>query len=183
MRIRVRVGPRRRADPEFKCAAHTREFSNSRPIAPSSMEVREFAAVFVFRRSRCSTISRVTRADSSGGFSQTSIGRAQALLTDLQSPSVAPAARIKCLSVCRKIAADSSESVTIRDIVSAPIIVDAATNARRFATSGRVLPNSAAMMSTSSIKACVAAARVFSSHRAISLPRAISGQPAEGSSL
>src|ERR1700730_16640380 len=79
--------------------------------------------------------------------------------------------------------ADRSESVTMRDIVSAPIIVDAATNARRFATSGRVLPDSAAMISTSSRKACVAAARVFSSHRAISLPSAASGQPPEGSSL
>ena len=75
------------------------------------------------------------------GFSQKSIGRAQASLTDLESPLVERAARIKCLSVCRKIAADSSESVTIRDIVRAPIIVDAATKARRLARSGRALPN------------------------------------------
>jgi hypothetical protein len=35
-----------------------------RSNAPSSIDVREFAAVFVFRRSRCSTIRRVVRADS-----------------------------------------------------------------------------------------------------------------------
>ena len=88
-----------------------------------------------------------------------------------------------CFSASRRMPADSSGSVTIRDIVTAPIIVAAATNARRLATSGRVLPDSAAMMFTSSRKACVAAARVFSSHRAISLPSAANGQPAEGSSL
>lgn len=40
--------------------------------------------------------------------------------------------------------ADRSESVIIRDIVSEPIIVDAAADARRRATSGRVFPNCAA---------------------------------------
>jgi len=50
--------------------------------------------------------------------------------------------------------ADTSESVTIRDIVSAPIIVDAATNARRFATSGRVLQTSAAMTPVGSAERC-----------------------------
>jgi hypothetical protein len=46
-----------------------------------------------------------------------------------------------CFSASRSISADSSGSVTIRDIVSAPIIMAAATNALRRATSGRVLPD------------------------------------------
>ena len=41
----------------------------------------------------------------------------------------------------RRMPTDSSESITIRDIVSAPIIVATTTNARRLATSGRVLSN------------------------------------------
>jgi len=81
---------------------------------------------------------------------------------------------------CRPIA---QNHVTIRDIVSAPIIVAAATNARRLARSGRVLPNCEAMICTNFRKPCVAAARVLSSPRAISLPSAATGQPSAGSSL
>ena len=76
--------------------------------------------------------------------------------------------------------ADNSGSVTIRDMVSAPIIVDTATRARRLAVAGGILPNCPAMISTSFRKPAVAAARVFSSLRASSLPIADSGHPAAG---
>ena len=71
---------------------------------------------------------------------------------------------VKLFSASRSISADNSGSVTIRDIVSAPIIVETATRARRLRVSGLALPNCPAMMSTSFRKPSVATARVFSSH-------------------
>src|SRR6266851_3191998 len=59
-------------------------------------------------------------------------------------------------------------------MVSAPIIVETATRARRLAVAGGSLPNCPAMISTSFRKPAVAAARVCSSLRVSSLPIAAS---------
>src|SRR6516225_1665258 len=86
-------------------------------------------------------------------------------------------ATIKLFSASRRISADSSGSVTMRDIVTAPIIVAAATRARRRASAVPAFP---ARMSTSLTKPAVAASRAFLSDRESSLPIAASGQPEAG---
>jgi len=65
----------------------------------------------------------------------------------------------------------------MRDIVRAPIIVDTATIARFFASSGFASSIWPATMSTSFRKAAVAVFQVSVSARANSLPRAARGQP------
>jgi hypothetical protein len=70
-----------------------------------------------------------------------------------------------------RISADSPGSVTTRAIVTAPIIVAAATRARRRASAVPAFP---ARMSTSLTKPTVAAARAFLSDRASSPPSAAS---------
>jgi hypothetical protein len=85
----------------------------------------------------------------------------------------------RCFLVCRRMAADSFGSVTILDIVTAPIIADSATMARALARSGFVLPYCSATTSTSLRNPAVAAARVLSSLRASSLPSPASGQPSD----
>src|SRR5262245_29064559 len=68
-------------------------------------------------------------------------------------------------------------SLVMRDIVRAPIIVDTATIARFFASSGFASSIWPATMSTIFRKAAVAVFRVSESARANSLPRAARGQP------
>ena len=72
---------------------------------------------------------------------------------------------LKLFSASRSISADNTGSVTMRDMVSAPIIVDTATKACRLAISDGTLPNCTAMISTSFRKPSVAASRVFWSDR------------------
>src|SRR5262249_57823081 len=86
-------------------------------------------------------------------------------------------AAITLVSAARRISADSPGSVTTRAIVTAPIIVAAATRARRRASAVPAFP---ARMSTSLMKPAVAAARAFLSDRASSPPSAASGQPEAG---
>src|SRR5262249_37777224 len=86
-------------------------------------------------------------------------------------------AAIKLFSASRRISADSSGSVTMRDIVTAPISVAATTSARRRAAAVPAFP---ARMSASLTKPAVAASRAFLSDRESSLPIDASGQPEAG---
>src|SRR6266481_7644047 len=65
-----------------------------------------------------------------------------------------------CRSACRRIVSERPGSLTTRDIVRAPIIVDMTTRARFLAVSGRILVSWPAMMSMSLVKPSVAAHHV-----------------------
>jgi hypothetical protein len=109
-------------------------------------------------------------------------GRAMVGSNNIARPSFDQASHdlLKLFSASRSISADKSGSVTILDIVTAPIIVETATSALRLASEGLALPNCPAMISTSFRKPSVATARVLSSLRPSSLPIADSGHAAPG---
>ncbi len=79
--------------------------------------------------------------------------RARQSIADYKSPIAS--------SALLRIDRESSGSATTRDIISAPIIVEAATKACFFAASGVRSSNPAASISTSFPKLSVATARVF----------------------